>query len=69
MKNCCAIVILFWTNYSDAVSTVHPDGMPCVPVTFHVAVLFLTNVPDDATSSTQLSVYVVEGVVVNIALM
>ena len=52
-----------------AVWTVQPDGIPFVPVTSHVAFLFFTNVPDDATPDTQLGVYVLDGVVVNIALM
>ena len=33
--------------------TVQPSGTPLVPVTFHVASLFLTNVPVDATPKTQ----------------
>ena len=55
--------------YDDAVSTVHPDGTPLTPVTFHVAELFLMNLPVEATLFTQLLVYVVDGLVVNIALI
>lgn len=55
--------------YDDAVSTVQPEGTPLTPVTFHVAELFLMNLPVEATLFTQLLVYVVEGVVVNIALI
>ena len=51
------------------VSTVHPLGMPLVPVVVHVALVLLTNVPLAATPDTQLFVYDVLGVVVNIALM
>ena len=50
-----------------AVSTVHPLGTPLAPLTFHVAALFLTNVPLAATPFTQLFVYAAFGVVVNIA--
>lgn len=55
--------------YSLAVSTVHPDGIPLFPVTSHSAALFLTNVPDAATSYTQFCMYDVVGVVVNMALI
>ena len=36
-----------------AVSIVQPVGIPLAPVTFHVAALFLTNVPLEATPLTQ----------------
>ena len=62
-------LLYVYCYYSFAVSTVHPVGIPFVPVTSHVAALFLTNVPVDATPLTQLFVYVADGVVVNIALM
>ena len=52
-----------------AVSTVQPVGMPLTPVTFHVAALFLTNVPVAATPLTQFYVSFEFGFVVNIALM
>ena len=55
--------------YELAVCTVQPVGIPSIPVTFQVAALFLTNVPVAATSFTHHSVYVVLGVVVNIAFM
>ena len=42
---------------SYAVSTVQPFGIPFSPLTFHVAALFLTNVPLAATFFTQLLVY------------
>lgn len=53
--------------YDEAVCTVQPEGIPLSPDTFHVAALFLTNVPDDATLYTHWFVYEVEGYVVNIA--
>ena len=64
MKPCLLHLI-----YALAVSTVQPDGTACTPVVVHVAVLFLTNVPVAATPETQLLVYEVLGVVVNMALM
>jgi len=60
---------IFIYLYADAVSTVHPLGIPLLPVTFQVAALFLTNVPVADTLFTQLLVYELLGVVVNIALM
>jgi hypothetical protein len=37
-----------------AFSTIHPSGTPSGPVTFHVAIAFLTNVPVEDTPDTQL---------------
>jgi hypothetical protein len=51
------------------VYTVQPDGIPEIPFTFHVAFVFLINVPVEDTPVTQLLVYVELGVVVNNALM
>ena len=48
--------MLKYDCYADAVSTVHPSGIPFTPVTFHVAVEFLTNVPVDDTPDTQFDV-------------
>ena len=42
--------------YALAVSTVQPSGTPFTPLTFQVAAEFLTNVPVDATPSTQFFV-------------
>lgn len=56
-------------DYGVYVSTVHPEGMPLVPVTSQVAVLFLTNVPVDLTPETHKFVYDVVGVVVKAALI
>ena len=61
---------LDWSDLdSQAVSTVHPEGIPEVPVTFHVAAAFLTNLPVLDTPDTQESVYEDPGVVVNSALI
>ena len=62
-------IYMYYCIYALAVSTVQRVGIPFAPVTFHVAALFFTNVPVDLTLSTQLFVYVADGVVVNIALM
>ena len=63
------VVFLVAIVYSLAVSTVQPVGTPFFPVTLQLALLFLTNVPVAATFLTQSVVYVLEGVVVNRALM
>jgi hypothetical protein len=55
--------------YADVVSTVHPVGIPLLPVVVQVAAEFLTNVPLEATPLTQFDVYEEPGVVVNIALI
>ena len=55
--------------YALAVSTVQPFGIPLIPVTFHVAAEFLTNVPVEATLFTHSPVLPSLGVVVNIAFM
>jgi hypothetical protein len=56
-------------SYALAVCTVQPEGTPFTPVTSQVATLFLTNVPVEETPETQVPVYVLDGAVVNIALM
>jgi hypothetical protein len=56
-------------SYAFAVWTVQPDGTPLMPLTSHVAVTFLTNVPVDETPESQYYVYEFPGVVVNIALI
>lgn len=61
--------IVKFLSYADAVSTVHPVGIPSVLVTSQVAALFLTNVPVKLTFDNHLKVYVFDGFVVNIALM
>ncbi len=47
------------------VSIFHPLGMPCAPVTFQVAFLLLTNVPEAATPLSQSFVVSSDGLVVN----
>ena len=54
--------------YDHSVSTFHPCGMPCAPVTFQVASLLLTNVPEAATPLSQSLVVPSEGSVANNAL-
>ena len=44
-----------WGIYEDASTTVHPSGIPVLPVV-QVVFLFLTNVPLAATSATQVLV-------------
>lgn len=63
------ILLQINSSYTVAVSFVQPLGIPLTPVTSHVAEAFFTNVPVEATPFTQERVYVVLGVVVNIALM
>ena len=47
---------IVWLNQALSLTTVHPVGIPLTPVVVHVAALFLTNVPVDATPATQFVV-------------
>ena len=47
---------IVWLNQALSLTTVHPLGIPWDPVVVHVAALFLTNVPVDATPYNQYPV-------------
>jgi len=60
----CWLMIDDYIIYYAAFCTVHPDGMPDVPVVHDDIDAFLTNVPDDATFVTQLFVQLVADIFV-----